>query len=417
MKHSFSCTTQQQLQLTLTPSLTQAIGLLQLSHYELYEEIDRFLEKNPFLTLESPAVFKEVTHDYDYTTEINNHTAGSLTDYLHEQLILMHFDQHLYNLGCELIYELDESGFLNHEFFNKINSRDKAQLIEWLKELDPPGIGASCMTESLCWQLELKKDPLSPLLIEFLSQENLSRISLKNFQEQYQLSEKEIKNLSCLFHSLTFNPAEHFHQSDTVNLYQQPDLLVYKNNNRFEVKLNEELIPKLTLHRLEQKAFQERVLKELNQSAKYFIKIINTRFETLLKTATLLVNYQQDFFYYGPAGLKTLILEDVAQEIGLHESTISRIISNKLIQTPLGIFDLKILLSRGIKKKSGESVSTASIKEMLIQMIHYENPAEPLSDQQLTDTLKRQGFCIARRTITKYRKQLSLPTSVERKQR
>jgi RNA polymerase sigma-54 factor len=221
--------------------------------------------------------------------------------------------------------------------------------------------------------------------------------------------------LKSLIGLLNFNPAQHYEHSIAQQYYQQPDLIVCKNNNKFEVHLNQDLIPSLHLDEVASYSFHQKEMKELVQQAKYLIKIVDTRFDTLIKTASLLVHHQQDFFVYGKAGLKTLILEDIAQQLGLHESTISRIIANKLIQTPLGIFELKSLLSRGLKKNSGEIVSTASVKEIILSLIQHECVSEPLSDQDIANTLNRQGFCIARRTVTKYRKQLDIQTSTQRK--
>jgi RNA polymerase sigma-54 factor len=404
-----------QHQLSLTPSLTHAISLLQLSNTELHEEIEAVVAKNPMISSDYTSSQHQDPHDLLMSIPDNN--PQLLHNHLHHQLIMMHFDDSLYKLGCRLIDNLDEVGFINPEFFDSLCPEHTFKLKGWLRQSDPLGIGATNIIESLCWQLEplIKKNTFAPMLMNFILNNDFSTLALKKLKKQYKFSQSDGGELSHLLNCLNFNPAQYYHNNHLSALYQQPDLIVYKMHSEFKVRLNEDILPKLKLDELAFYPFQEKDMKELVQQAKYFIKVIDTRFDTLIKTAKLLVEHQKDFFIFGQSGLKTLILKDIAQELGLHESTISRIIANKLIATPTGVIELKTLLSRGLQKNSGESISTASIKQTLLELIQHESSLKPLSDQYLTNILKKQGFCIARRTVTKYRKELALQTSNQRK--
>jgi len=409
---------QLQHHLTLTPLLSQAISLLQLSHYDLYEEIQKIVDTNPMLEVHYP--LGHPYNDHDFFLNTPDKSIHSLRHHLHHQLVLMHYHPHLYNLGCFLIDSLNEQGFLDSDFLDQLPNYERETLSDWLHQLDPVGIGARNVTECLYWQLlyreDIKKNPLSNQLIKIinLSFENPS-FDIHAYKKFLKLSNEDFYEITNIFNKLVFNPAEDYENRLQLSPQHYPDLIVYKKNNMFCVRLNEELLPLLKVHGLTGTSSKNKNIKELYQQAKYFLKIMNTRFETLIKTAQVIVNHQQDFFYHGKSRLKPLILEDIAQELGLHESTISRIITNKFIETPSGMLELKTLLARSIKKKSGESASTVAVKEMIDGLITHEDKFKPLSDQMLANILVKQGFCIARRTVAKYREQLSIQDSTKRK--
>ncbi len=400
-------------QLTLTPSLTHAIGLLQLNQYELIEEINSFCEKNPFL-------------DYSPTNSINSQIihddlSGVNTSNLYWNLNLYELNESLYQLAFELLASLDEHGYSSNDFWSSISEYHALELKKWLKTIEPLGLGTSCYEERILLICEnhplISQHPLKEALINLLLNLNALKKNeeIKQFKKKYKLSSIEFDEIKKLTKLINFNPSIILKDKEDLPEIEKPDLIIYQENNFYKVKLNEETIPALSLIDIEFNHLQSAIVKQQLTNAKAFIRIINTRFSTLLKVASIIVDYQQDFFKYGRIKLKPLILEDIARESGLHESTISRITTKKTIQTPLGIIELRDLLSRAIKKNKDLPSSVSSVKQIIISLIEHENRATPFSDQQIADILKKQGYQIARRTVAKYREQLSIPTSINRK--
>ena len=415
MKNRVACTINHGL--VLTPTLTQAINLLQLSHNELLETIEEQLDRNPMLSLLKPSSIADTP--LEALQFIPDRKGDALKNALYEQVLDLHFDEPLFSKACDLIEELGEQGFIEASFFDTCSIQERNALIYWLRQLEPKGIGASGLREALLWQIYdhplLQNHPARTLWIEFLNSSLKAPYDIDCYKKTKNLTANQWNQFKNLSEYLCFNPAGAYISFDSQTIVQPPDLIVIYHEGRYEVVLNEEIMPQLELDPASRYVTDQRPLKTLIQEAKSFIKIVRTRFDTLLSVARYIVDYQQDYFVQGPIGLKRLILEDIAEAIGLHESTVSRIINQKLIQTPFGVKELRSLLSRSLKKYSGEDVSTARVKKIIHQLVCHENGKKPLSDQKITDILIRQGFCIARRTVTKYRMQIELESSIKRK--
>ena len=404
---------QHRQQLTLTPSLTHAIGLLQLSQSELLEEISSFCEKNTFLEHSSPSFFK--------ANIMKNDIAGIDTSALYWDLNLYELNESIYQLAFELLGSVNEYGYSSIDFWSSISEYNALELKKWLKTIEPIGLGASSYQERISLICENHpiishhhlNEALKDLLLNLESLKSHEQI--KRFKKKHKLSPLEFEEIKKLTKFINFNPCLNFKDKENFPEVQKPDLIIYQEKNYFKVKLNEEIIPTLSLIDFSTDILQSTIFKQQINEAKSFIRIINTRFSTLLKVASIIVDYQQDFFKYGKIKIKPLILEDIALESGFHESTISRITTKKTIQTPFGIIELRDLLSRSIKKNTQLTSSVCSVKQIIASIIENENKKEPFSDQEITDILEKQGYQIARRTVAKYREQLRIPTSINRK--
>lgn len=407
--------------LNLTPTLTQAIRLLQLSHLELLDEISKASMENPFLEAEMPSNYwPSFLGDsaYDFYSNLKN--PKSLTDSLLEQVVHLRDNAHLLPLIEKAIYSLDERGMLSHEFWENMPEVIKESVKEVLCQLEPYGIGSTTLQECFLWQLwrrtELKEHPyFETLVICLRDYYDVMLEDKKKLISCLGLKAREFPHLVDLMQKLYSRPAFEYHTSENSSNYV-PDLLAFQSGGQWHVKLNEESLPRVSLYQLyDHKRLGHKEIKELSSQAKWFIKTLQTRHQTLLSVGQAICEQQQMFFSQGRAGLKPLILEDISRITGFHESTISRITTNKYIQTPHGLYELKALLSRGLKTKNGDVASTASIKQIILQMVEHEDPRQPLSDRKIAQILKQQGYQIARRTIAKYREILQLGSSSERR--
>ena len=460
----------------MTPMLQQAISLLQLSRLELVQELRQHLEQNPVLEevleevadpqlsqeQESPEPEKTEAEkaeddradridDFDWESylqdasdyrpqipreqlerfdaEIQLTKPRSLMDHLLFQLHLSTSDPELLRLATFLIGNLDESGYLKEplEAVAATAGVGLARLDEVLRLVqgfEPTGVGARDLRECLLLQLEGRADahPLAKELITAHQQELEGRQRGKRGRELGGAG-RDLPVAVGDLNPLEPKPGRTFGTEDPR--YITPDVYIVKVDDRFVVVLNDDGLPRLRVSPyyraiLANKAGNGREVREYLEgrmrSALWLIRSIEQRQRTLFKVAESLVKFQRKFLDEGITALRPLTLKEVAEDIGMHESTVSRVTTNKYIHTPQGLFELKYFFHRGVPATSGDAVSSLKVKDLIHKLLTVEDSGRPLSDQKIVEILREQhGVEIARRTVAKYRSHLMFPSSSPRK--
>jgi|TARA_B100000085_G_scaffold260185_1_gene263511 RNA polymerase sigma-54 factor len=456
--------------LVMTPQLQQAIKLLQLNNLELTELVNKELEENPFLENESSEEkvekFEEETNDlsesfesgesiadepkiddydnrwdtdlsyqsYSKTTDSDSIDPGSVVEQtLSEKISLkgilknqaeLEFKSQTEKKISELLIDyIEPSGWITISIdeladFSGFDKTLIEKVLLKMQNFEPNGVFARNLKECLIIQLknEDKLNNSKKKLIENL--ELLGEGNLKELQKITNLREEELKeNIKSI---RLLNPKPGTKYSDENSIIFNPDVIVAKNNENWEVELNNSTLPKVTVNEeyvneiegLNCSESDKKYITENLNSAKWLIKAIQQRNMTTLKISAEIVNQQKLFFEKGKKYLKPMILKDVAKKINMHESTVSRVTSEKLMLTPRGIFEMKIFFSASIGgTNDGDSFSAASVRESLKKLISNEPMNNPFSDEILVNKLHSQGISLARRTVAKYRELLNIPSS------
>lgn len=451
---------QLQQQLTITPQLQQAIRLLQLSTQELNEEIQQMVEKNPLLefeefaedqntlaqhTLESTTAQWSQPTEYKNSSRIDNiddhpnleetyYTTTNLRDHLLWQARLSNFSTREQTIATTLIDSINDDGYLSSTLVDIEASLTELEPIVTLTEIeavlhiiqrfDPVGVGARTVHECLSTQLT-ELAITTPRLntakqivthdLELFAQHRYEKII-----EKYHLSADAWQYIQQLILSLSPRPGAKIigPKSD----YILPDLVVHKHHQRWEVHINPNIVPRVQINSQysvlinnPRNTADHATLRQYLQEARWFLKSIQHRQETLLKVANCIIEQQQPFLNQGEIAIAPLTLQEIAETTQLHPSTISRVTTHKYLHTPHGIFELKYFFSSHLPTGSGTKCSSTAIRAMIKKIIAEENPNKPLSDEALTELLIQQGIKIARRTTTKYRETTGIPSSSERK--
>ncbi len=297
------------------------------------------------------------------------------------------------------------------------------EVLATVQGFDPPGVAARSLKECLLLQVKVlgTADPLVTSLIEG----HLTNLGNKNYQaiaRELKVSMEKVIRASEIITQLEPKPGRRFDSEDTD--YINPDVHVEKVGNEYVIRLNEDGLPKLRINSFYLEAMRNRdklpegvrsyIQKHLN-NALWFIRSIHQRQKTLYKVTESIVRFQREFLDQGLSHLRPLTLRLVAEDVQMHESTISRVTTNKYVYTPQGVFDLKFFFNSGINMQLGDQIASESVKEKIRQLVHSENPENPLSDQKIADLLHRQDVLIARRTVAKYRDMLGVLSSSKRK--
>jgi len=450
--------------LALTPQLQRSIQLLQISSAELEEEVAKAAEENPMLDYSPPdqskddgepnekmemiqanwassAPSRDDDEDWD-TRHEQQAQVKSLLNYLEEQIQSLRIDPPVKGLVVYLAGCLDERGYLPEsleDLATEIHSElkvTKASALTQLKtaltelqKLDPAGIGAHSLAECLCLQIQRQmqfdtehSDKLQLALN--LAQNHLSKIAQKDWSKLRQIfkqSEANIMEAVAHIRTLQHNPGEHF--DTNVEQWISPDVFIKLNaKGKWVVHSNQAIKPRLTLNQEYSRILKENNAKKNNLAlhqkmleARWLIKNIEQREETILKVAEAIVERQQNFFHQGNIAMKPLVLREIAAAIGMHESTISRVTNNKYLACPAGIFEFKYFFSAQLSSEKGQAVSATAVQSLIKQIILDETPKKPISDNQITNLLASQGFVVARRTVAKYRELLRIPPAHLRK--
>lgn len=366
--------------------------------------------------------------------EVVSVTGESLHQHLDWQRALAPFSPTDSIIATAIIDSINDNGFLGASLEDihqglvdeyEIELDEVAAVLRQIQNFDPPGIAARNLQESLSLQLDQLDYTVDNL--EFAKQlvenhfELLANREYQQIMRQMKLSEEELKEVVQLVQSLNPRPGSHI--TDKNPEYIVPDVVVSKKKNKWVVELNPDAAPKIRINN-----HYASLIKQVNsssdntnmknhlQEARWFIKSLQSRNETLLKVSTSIVNRQQGFLEHGDEAMKALVLHDIAEEVEMHESTISRVTTKKYMHTPRGIFELKYFFSSHVSTTSGGECSATAIRALLKKLIAAENRRKPLSDNKLADILAEQGIKVARRTVAKYREALTIPSSNERKQ-
>jgi len=368
----------------------------------------------------------------------------SLSEHLTQQLQMLNLDEDVYRLGEEIIGNLDEDGYLKRELNDitkelslfehiDISFNEAEKILKKIQKFEPIGVASRNLQECLLIQLRnIDFDPYYKYLADELLVNYFDDFTKRRFEmikQKMNLTDESLKETFNLIQKLNPKPGEG--NIDSAELNQiSPDFIIEKIDDNFVITLNDKSLPSVTISRTYLEMFKNnkknkknprdkntyKFLREKFESAKWFIACIQQRRDTLMRIMQAIVEKQYEFFDSGPKLLRPMIYKDIAEEIQMDISTISRVVNGKYVQSPMGIHELKYFFSEGLITDSGEEVSNKHIKERLKELMESEDKSAPYSDDRLAEILNEEGIHIARRTVAKYREQLKLPIARLRKQ-
>jgi RNA polymerase sigma-54 factor len=308
----------------------------------------------------------------------------------------------------------------------EVSGEEVAEVLAYVRRLDPPGIACGTLQESLILQLDVRGEPEGSLARRVLVEhwDAFLRRQYPQIAKALEIPLADLEPVIELIRTLETRPGRQFHNDRTH--YIEPDVHVIKVGEEYVVQLNDDGLPKLRISRAYRRMLQhmrqqtgqgeaQQYISDKMRSAIWLIKSLDQRQRTIYKVATSIVRQQRDFLDRGIDFLRPMVLRDVAEDIGMHESTVSRVVSNKYMHTPRGLFPLKFFFHSGIDRDYGEDISSLTVKRKIKQLIEGEDGRHPLSDSELMRILNREGIQIARRTVAKYRDELNVPSSSDRK--
>lgn len=474
MKNSLQLKLSQQL--TMTPQLQQAIRLLQLSTVELCQEIQNALENNPLLEVDDHYAEISVVHspeseqiDTSIMMENKNipddipldaslddiYTAGTpsgthsdyyneelpvyqgethqtLYEYLMWQLNLTPFTEQDRAIAISIIQSIDESGYLTTTIEDILEDQNNPDIelaeveavLKRIQHFDPVGVGARNLQECMLLQI----NQLMPInddlqICKTLITHHLDLLGQKDYKsliKKLNITQEQLKNAILLIQELQPYPGQSINTEPPD--YVIPDILVKKVGKKWQIIINNDALPNLRINQsyaaMEKKASESdsQYIRQALQEANWLIRSIENRNDTLTKVSQFIVEHQQNFFELGEEYMKPMILADIAQAINMHESTISRVTTQKYLQCPRGVFELKYFFSNKMNAESGEETSAIAIKALIKKLIINEDSKKPLSDSKIASLLEEKGMLVARRTVAKYRESLLIPPSNQRKE-
>jgi len=462
---------------TLTPRLQHAVRLLQLSSLDFAQEVQDAMGKNPFLEVDesadaaaagdeagnatpsAPAATVETVAsapDADTTWERENWqtTGGSgssasstgdsdgamemvaadtdLRQHLHGQINVMPLTDRDRVLVGAVIESLDDDGYLRlsleelaamAELDPPVEDCEMNMALKLVQSLDPCGVGARNASECLLLQLECIDDPVDRELARRIITEQLDKLAQRDIPGLAKVFDQEPAHIEAVCERIRhLDPRPGWRFGSSHVHYVVPDVIVKKIRGQWTAQLNPAVVPKVRLNRVYAELFQQhRNAKHAElaahlQEARWTVRNVEQRFSTILLVAEAILKRQRHFLEYGPLAMKPLGLREIADEVKLHESTVSRVTNNKYMATPSGVYELKYFFSRAMPTASGGACSATAIRGVIQDMIAAENPLDPLSDAEIARQLARQGLTVARRTVTKYRQMLKVP-AVERRRK
>jgi len=461
--------------LILTPSLQQAIKLLPMSTLELADLLNQEMVENPLLeevpteelqpaeqaqqekpeadkpTAEKTDQWDDADYEYffgDYLDDgyrsrtpsevkelppIENtlSSTGSLADHLMWQLSLQTEEDRAREIGGAIIGNLDDDGYLvaSVEEIAAMGDWPVAEVekaLQHIQTFDPRGVAARDLQE--CLWLQLKFLGLEGTATEKIVTEHLKLLQNHQVPEiarRLGMTIDDLKEHIEIIRNLDPKPGSRYNPQQSQ--YVIPDVYVVKVEDQYVAVLNEEGLPQLRISPTYRRLLDKNIpgtaentetrnyVKDKFRSALWLIKSVDQRQKTIQKVANSIINFQREFLDHGIEYLRPLVLRDVANDIGMHESTVSRVVNNKYMHTPQGVFELKYFFHSGISSSYGDSVSSVTIKQRIRKIIENEDPRKPLSDSKIVSILQKEGLMLARRTIAKYREELKIPTSNQRK--
>jgi RNA polymerase sigma-54 factor len=466
--------------LIMTPSLQQAIKLLQLSKLELQEVLNQELLENPLLEESAEEVkaeedaeteaqeksqaeeepkpkdetkekdsFDEIDYDayfqdyieYGYNPRMTEEHDGfpientltrppNLTDHLTWQLNMSDASPDVKQVAYFIIGNIDEDGYLRAtnpeiEAAGPWSAEAVELAVKAIQSLDPIGVGARDLRECLLLQLAFLE--MDVPLVDVIIRDHWDEFMQRKFVQLAKVLAIDLKTLEGIVEVIKhLDPKPGRKYSDERAIYVEPDVYIQKVGDEYVIVLNEDGMPKLRinssyrsmLNSMDSKSDGETVnyIKDKIRSAVWLIKSLDQRQRTIYKVAQSIVKHQREFLEKGIDHLRPLVLRDVADDIQMHESTVSRVVSNKYMHTPRGLFLMKYFFHSGIDSDTGEDISSLTVKKKIQSYIEAEDPRKPLSDSKIMKILNDEGINIARRTVAKYRDELNIPSSTDRKQ-
>lgn len=456
--------------LILTPSLQQAIKLLPMTTLELAELLTQEVVENPLLeesveeapvqeaaaeaegvpekTDEKGDTWDDADYEYFFGDYLNDgyrpkqayevrelppienalSNKGSLADHLEWQLSLQTTDPLLRAIGEAIIGNIDDDGILvasTSEIadLGPWSVVDVERALEHIQSFDPIGVGARDLQE--CLLLQLRSHGLGGTPVETLVRDHLPLLQNHRVPELAKalgLSTEEIKTYLEVIRHLDPKPGARYTPAESQ--YVIPDVYIIKTEDGYRAVLNEEGLPQLRISPVYRRLLDKggeasdetrAYVKDKFRSALWLLKSVDQRQKTIVKVATSIITFQSEFLDKGIEYLRPLVLRDVANDIGMHESTVSRVVNNKYMHTPQGVYEMKYFFHSGISSSYGENVSSVTIKQRIKKIIESEDSKRPMSDSKIMNLLQREGLMLARRTIAKYREELRIPTSNQRK--
>ncbi|MFL5785683.1 MAG: RNA polymerase factor sigma-54 [Bacteriovoracaceae bacterium] len=377
----------------------------------------------------SPNMKENVSPD-DLPSYENMVSKGqSLQEHLEWQIRMENLSTEQLNLVLDLIGNIDDDGYLEVPFDeivarNEVSDRDEALgMLGLVQHLDPIGCGAQNIEE--CLGIQARMLPERSPLVELIIERNLKDLEKKDYAKiakDFSVSKDKVKDAELVIMGLNPKPGRLISAEETQ--YVVPDIFVAEVGGEFVVQVNDEGVPRLRISNLyksliksgQDNAEAKEFVQDKLRAAMWLIKSIENRQKTIYKVANSIVRTQQEFFKKGPAFLKPMILKDIAGEIGMHESTVSRVTTNKYMHTPIGTFELKYFFNAGIGGKNGGiDIAGESLKLKIKEMIGNEDPKRPLSDQKISELLSTKDIVVARRTVAKYREMMGIAPSSKRK--
>lgn len=366
--------------------------------------------------------------------DARNSRPQTLHDYLHWQMQMTQFSDRDRAIAEAIIDSIDEDGYLScrlEEIQQILAEEQEVELDEieavlhQIQNFDPLGVGARDLSE--CLQLQLRAlDPETPYLQqarELVTPDYLALLANRDYAQlrrQTKMRQEDLQQAVTLIRSLSPRPGGSVQPVQTG--YIVPDVIVRKHRGVWRADMNGEVAPRLRINRDYEKLItrgdssaDNRYLQEQLQQARWFIKSLNSRNETLLKVARTIVDRQRAFFEHGPEAMKPLVLHDIAEAVSMHESTISRVTTNKYMASPRGVFELKYFFSSHVGTADGGTCSATAIRSLIKKLVESESPSRPISDSKIAKILEQQGINVARRTVAKYRESMNIPPSNQRK--
>jgi RNA polymerase sigma-54 factor len=459
--------------LHMTPSLQQAIKLLPLARLELQNYLAQEMQVNPILEEQVTTVEDEeydaekemeiaeentelendrkVEDTFDYEAFFRDYfdlsynpnvpreimeypsfentlaSQTTLTDHLEWQLGVLNPPEPDLSIANEIIGNLDDKGYLQSSVEEIAQAGpyelpDVERTLKFVQELDPVGVGARDLQECLLIQTHYYGFAGTP--VETMIREMLDLLRNHNYHEIARRLKCDLQEVQKWMEAIKhFDPVPGLKYSSSAPQYVTPDVYVVKMDGEYKILLDDDGIPRLRINPLYRRMLEEKgtpeetvtYIKDKIKSALWLIKSIDQRQKTIYKVAESIVRHQRGFLDYGTQFLKPLILKTVADDIGMHESTVSRAVTNKYMHTPQGVYEMKFFFHSALSNSRGADISSLSIKEKIRKMIETEDQLKPLSDSEITSSFQREGLKISRRTVAKYREDMKIPASHQRR--
>lgn len=478
MAQKMSMNLKQTQSLMMTPQLQQAIKLLTLTHLEMTNVISQEMVENPMLEevggesskaevekrakedkeaksedFNGPDLIDKSKDNFDWDKYIEAYNSTSSTPYTKEfaskddapnyenmvsrgatlqehlewQLRMENLTEDEWKVARAIIHNLNDEGYLDENIEeilmeSELEREDALEILSMIQHLDPVGCATKDLQECLLVQAQAMEEPAP--LVELVIKNHMDDLMKKDYKaisKALSIDLDKVKDAECVIHGFHPKPGRLVSTAETH--YVVPDIFVKEVGGELVINLNDDGVPRLKISKLYQNLLKKGKDDETNEyvqdklrSAMWLIKSIENRQKTIEKVANAIVKYQPEFFKKGVAYLKPMILKDIANEIGMHESTVSRVTTNKYMHTPIGTYELKFFFNAGIGGKNGGIDTTSeSLKLKIKDLIGNEDPKKPLSDQKIADILSKSDIKVARRTVAKYREMLNILPSSKRK--